>query len=296
MDEIKWDREAFAQQQQRKAAGPGLGTSLGGLILLFITIGVVGGGGYWFLKTRGMAPSLPEINLPAIGGMGGEPSTNERLLAMDLRLAEIEKRLNITPPSSTAKSSTAASGSTRGNQSSARRQPTPSSATPAAPPAAASATTPAPAPVLFPTPAAQAQAAAQHEAWEATTDRLGMAVGELGEQRREIARTQEDLIQLRQQLERTSVPFELWKNGGRYRVGPISLTLQKTDRKNQRYDLTLYFDDRTVQMKDRVLGERVTFYTQSSEEPLELVVSEISADRISGKLAVPGASEDTLSR
>ena len=288
MEEVKWDREAFAQQQHHRPAGPSLGASLGGLILLFITIGVVAGGGYWFLKTRGMAPSLPEFNLPAIGGIGGQSETDERLLAMDLRLAEIEKRLQIAPPKPASKPS---------NQGSIRPPATTASKTASSAASAANPATPTlPAPALFATPGSQNEEVAQREAWEATTDRLGMAVGELGEQRREIARTQDDLIQLRQQLERTAVPFQLWKNQGRYRVGPISLTLQKTDRKNQRYDLTLYFDDRTVQMKDRVLGERVTFYTQSSEEPLELVVSEILADRVSGKLALPASYDDSLSR
>ena len=91
MEEIKWDREAFAKQQ--RVAGPGPGFSLGGILLLFITVGVVAGGGYWYLKTRGMAPNLPEINLPSLGSLnpGG---TNERLETMELRLEQIEKRLN----------------------------------------------------------------------------------------------------------------------------------------------------------------------------------------------------------
>src|SRR3989338_4259723 len=288
MEEIKWDREAFAQQQQHRAAGPGLATSLGGLILLMITIGVVVGGGYWFLKTRGMAPALPQIELPSIGGIG-QPSMNERLAALDLRLAEIEKRLSIPPPKPAAKPSAISSNASRGAQSSS----------PSRPAATSSAT---PATESIPSSSASAPASfegtdiADREGWEAAADRLGMAAGELSEQRRDIARTQDDLIQLRQQMERAAVPFRLWKNRGRYRVGPISLTLQSTDRKNQRYNLLLHFDDRTVQMKDRALGERVEFYIAGEDAPLELVVSEILADRISGNLAVPTSGVNSLSQ
>jgi len=284
MEEIKWDREAFAKQQ--RVAGPGPGFSLGGILLLFITVGVVAGGGYWYLKTRGMAPNLPEINLPSLGSLnpGG---TNERLETMELRLEQIEKRLNITTsntaPKPNAARTTAASSGPRTTDAPLRRATgslpaDPATLKPSVADATASAT------------AAREQVASR-EAWAATTDRLGMAVGELGEQRREIAQTQEDLTQLRLQMQRTYLPFELSKNAGQQRVGPILLDLQSTDRKNQRYNLVLQFDDRSVQMKDRALGERVEFYISGADEPLELVVSEILPDRIVGKLALPASAE-----
>jgi hypothetical protein len=289
-EEVRWDREQFVQQQQQnKRQAKGLGLSIVGLFLFVITMGVLGGGAYWYLKSQGMAasmPSLPEINLPAL--ISSEPSEEEVTLAkLDERLAQIEKRLGITPPGQKPPATAPRPASARSSQTASRTAPAPAAA--AAPPPALTASTV--------QPASNADPNADREAWEATTDRLGMAVGELGEQRRAIAATRETLDAIRQQMERSSISFEVRRNGGRQPVGPIAIDLQSTDTRNQRYSLRLYFDDRTVQMKDRVLGERVSFYIGGLDDPLELVVSEIAPNMVFGKLAVPpsGSTRSTMS-
>jgi len=129
--------------------------------------------------------------------------------------------------------------------------------------------------------------ASTREIWEATTDRLGRAVGELGVQRAEIARTRETLGQFLINFERTVYPFQLSGNSGRMRVGPIWLQLRDTDRKKQRYTLGLFLDDRWVEVKDRTLREPVEFYLSDSVLPLELVVTQIGARQVTGHVAVP---------
>jgi hypothetical protein len=278
MEEVRWDREQFVQQQPRKQ---NWGPSIFGLLLFVITMGVLAGGGYWFLKSRGYAARLPEIKLPAV--IAGPSDTEQKLDQLDLRLAQIEKRLGITP-----------SESQSGGPSTVRRSPTPTHST-----AVARVSPPTATPLTIPPPSVGTTVQAtdessedtmQHEAWEATADRLGMAVGELGEQRREISRTRETVEAIRQQLERSSISFQVRRDGGRQTVGPIAIDLQSTDTRNQRYSLRLYFDDRAVQMKDRALGERVSFYVGGLDEPLELVVSEIAPNMVFGKLAVPPSS------
>jgi len=109
----------------------------------------------------------------------------------------------------------------------------------------------------------------------------------LGSQRREIASTQAALGEIQRSFERTYLPFELRRSFGRQQVGPIWLDLRSVDRKAQRFTMRLFVDDRWVEMKDRVLGERLEFYVRGFSNPLELVISEIRQDQVSGQLGVP---------
>lgn len=125
------------------------------------------------------------------------------------------------------------------------------------------------------------------EEWQATTDRLGNVVGELSTQRDEITRHGETLEQLQAHFQHNSVPFTLRKGADAKRVGPVSLQLENTDRKTQRYTLRLLLDDKVVEVKDRALNEAIQFYGSGGKVLLELVVSQIGKDAVSGRLALP---------
>lgn len=129
--------------------------------------------------------------------------------------------------------------------------------------------------------------ASTREVWEATTDRLGRAVGELGAQRAEIARNRERLGQFLINFERTRYSFQLGGNSGSVRVGPIWLQLRDTNRKKQRYTLGLFLDDRWVEVKDRTLHEPVEFYLSDNTLPLELVITQIGSGQVTGHVSVP---------
>ena len=133
----------------------------------------------------------------------------------------------------------------------------------------------------------QGQVPADAERWKAATDRLGTVVGELGSQRSEISRNREELTLLMDRFQGTDVAFALQKKMGRQRVGPVSLRLERSDPKNQRYAMRLLADDKAVLLKDRALNEAVRFYIQGLTEPLELVVSEIGKNQVAGKLVLP---------
>ena len=135
--------------------------------------------------------------------------------------------------------------------------------------------------------AQQGELSSNREAWEATTNRLGDAVGELGDQRRELADTRATIGQIQRNLERTYLPFDIRKSAGRQRIGPIWMDLRSVDRRAQRYTMRLFFDDRWVEMKDRVLGERLEFFVRGTNTPLDLVISEIGQDQVMGQLGLP---------
>jgi hypothetical protein len=123
--------------------------------------------------------------------------------------------------------------------------------------------------------------------WEATTNRLGDVVGELASQREEITRHSESLEQLSAHFQQNSVPFTLQRGADAQRVGPVSLRLQSTDTKNHRYTMRLLLNDKVIELKDRALNEAIQFYGSSGKVLLELVVSEIGKEAVTGRLAVP---------
>jgi hypothetical protein len=129
--------------------------------------------------------------------------------------------------------------------------------------------------------------AATREEWEATTNRLGNVVGELASQRDQIDRHGETLEQLAAHFHHNSVPFTLQRGGNPQRVGPVSLRLQTTDTKNQRYTIRLFANHKVIELKDRALDEAVQFYGSSGNVLLELVVWEVNRDAVTGRLALP---------
>jgi len=137
------------------------------------------------------------------------------------------------------------------------------------------------------TVAMQSELTANHEAWKATTDRLADVVGVVGEQQNEISATREAVNQLLSQSRRQALSFELQKGTNQMPVGPVSLQLKNVDMKGQRYSVCVYFQEKCIELKDRVLNEVVVFVVAKNGNPLELVATKILRDQIVGYLQVP---------
>jgi hypothetical protein len=130
-------------------------------------------------------------------------------------------------------------------------------------------------------------AIANHEAWQATTDRLADVVGVVGSQQSELSRTREELNQLLAQTRRSAMQFELRRGANREPVGPVSLLLRSSDPKNQRYTVCVYLEDQCIELKNRAVDEVVVFVLSSNSAPLELVATKVLRDQIVGYLEVP---------
>ena len=137
------------------------------------------------------------------------------------------------------------------------------------------------------TAAMKTELAANHEAWQATTDRLADVVGVVGQQQNEISETREAVNQLLSQTKRQSMSFELQRGNSQLPVGPVSLQLKSVDTKGQRYSVCVYFQDRCTELKDRSLNEVVVFVVSKEKGPLELVGTKILRDELVGYLQVP---------
>ena len=130
---------------------------------------------------------------------------------------------------------------------------------------------------------------ANHEAWQATTDRLADVVGVVGSQQSELSRTREDVNKLLAQTRRTAMQFELRRGASREPVGPVSLLLRSSDPKNQRYTVCVYLEDQCVELKNRAVDEVVVFVLSDNSAPLELVATKVLRDQIVGYLEVPSS-------
>jgi DNA repair exonuclease SbcCD ATPase subunit len=139
---------------------------------------------------------------------------------------------------------------------------------------------------------AKSDIAATRKDLEETKARLTTTTGDLGVQSGLIARTREDLEALKRLGERNIYEFNLAKSKTPQRVGPIQMTLQKTDQKRYRYTVTVIADDKSIEKKDRNVSEPVQFYTRASRTPYEVVVMEVGKDRITGYLST---AKDTAS-
>jgi len=122
---------------------------------------------------------------------------------------------------------------------------------------------------------------------EATKSKLTSAVGDLNGQSTLIARNQEELDQLKRSGERNIFELHLTKSKTPTHVGPIQVTLTKTDPKKFKYTLMVVADDKTIEKKDKTADEPIQFYIKGATRPYEIVVFDVTKDKVNGYLSTP---------
>ena len=122
---------------------------------------------------------------------------------------------------------------------------------------------------------------------EATKAKLERAIGDLGLQSGLIARTREDLDELRRKGERNYYEFSLKKGKEKVAVSTVSLQLKKVDQKKGKFTMNVMSDDRTIEKKDKNLLEPVQFYTGKDRMLYELVVYQMTKDTVTGYISTP---------
>ena len=124
---------------------------------------------------------------------------------------------------------------------------------------------------------------------EATKGRLERASGDMGVMSGLIAHNRDDLEELKRRGDRNYYEFKLTKSKAPEKIGPVQVTLNKTDPKKSKYTITVFVDDRSIEKKDRTAGEPVQFYVKGSSRmpPYELVVFDVGKNQITGYLSTP---------
>jgi cell division protein FtsB len=284
---IEYDREMFVPSgQQTTSAGPSV---MG--ILLFV-LGVAGVAALAFIGYRVMTQ----------GGGAVSATDNRALLQVQQHLSQIDDRLdqleqenhrlaaaqslaNSKKPAEVAQNDATSSAPGRmvyRVSPSISQQPRVVVVTPAD-----SANTQKLAALQKDLGAAQDDASANREAWQATTDRLADVAGQIGSQHGEILHSQDQLNQLLAQTARSAVSFEIRRGSSPEQLGPVTVALKSTNEKNQRYTLCVYIQKSCVELKDRTLYEVVQVALSRNAPPLQVIATKIRRDGITGYLEVP---------
>jgi predicted nucleic acid-binding Zn-ribbon protein len=124
---------------------------------------------------------------------------------------------------------------------------------------------------------------------EATKSRLDRANGDMGVMSGLIAHNHDDLEELKRRGDRNYYEFTVTKAKTPQRVGPVQVSLNKTDPKKSKYTMTVLADDKAIEKKDRTAGEPVQFYVKGSARttPYEFVVFDVGKNQITGYLSTP---------
>jgi len=124
---------------------------------------------------------------------------------------------------------------------------------------------------------------------EATKGKLERSLGDMNVMSGLIAHNRDDLEDLRRRGDRNYYEFSLQKSKNAQRVGPVQMSLNKTDPKKAKYTVTVVADDKTIEKKDKTSGEPVQFYVKGSSRmaPYEIVVFDVGKNQITGYLATP---------
>ncbi len=124
---------------------------------------------------------------------------------------------------------------------------------------------------------------------EDTKSKLERATGDMGVMSGLIARNHDDVEELKRKGDRNYYEFTLQKSKNGQRVGPVQITLNKSDQKRSKYTVTVLADDKSIEKKDKTAGEPVQFYVKGTARyaPYELVVFDVSKNQVTGYLSTP---------
>jgi len=121
---------------------------------------------------------------------------------------------------------------------------------------------------------------------QATNQKLERTIGDLGQQSGLIAHNSSELEYLKHKGDRNYYDFTLRK-GAKTPISTVSLELKKVDAKKSRFTLNVIADDKTIEKKDRTVGEPLQFYTGRDHLLYEVVVFSADKNNITGYLSTP---------
>jgi type II secretory pathway component PulJ len=284
---IDYDRQVFVPPAQQPTAAPspaGIFFFLA-IVAAILVLGFIGYKAITQNSSSGSAADLRTLN-----------EMQQRLSAVEERLAQAEKenrrRALVAQPASNAKKEEPLPAQSS-NRSTPARTAYQVSISPRLPQP--------PRVIAVPDPATaqkiagiqqglgtlQNDTTANREAWQATTDKLTDVVGQIGTQRVQILRNQDEVNQLLAHSERTAIPFELLRGSDPQLIGPVHLGLKSTNQRSRRYTLCVYIEQACLELKDKALFEVAEFIVARDQPPLEIIATKVSKDGILGFLEVP---------
>ncbi len=111
-----------------------------------------------------------------------------------------------------------------------------------------------------------------------------------------IARTREELEELKHRGDRNYYEFSLYKGGHPTQLSTVALQLKKADPKKNKFTLNVVADDRVIEKKDRGAAEPLQFYTGRDRQLYEVVIFTVEKNKVTGYLSTPKSPGLTASR
>jgi DNA repair exonuclease SbcCD ATPase subunit len=102
-----------------------------------------------------------------------------------------------------------------------------------------------------------------------------------------IAKTHEELVALSKRGERSYFEFDLTKSKQFQRVGPLTLSLRRTDTKHKNYNLEMVVDDNRLTKKNVNLYEPIWIHTENDSQPVQVVVNRVDKNLVHGYVSAP---------
>ena len=127
-----------------------------------------------------------------------------------------------------------------------------------------------------------------------TNAKLEHAIGDLNGQSHLIARTRDELKELRHRGDRNYYEFALTKGAAPTPVSTVSLQLKKVNPKKNKFTLNVIADDRTIEKKDRGAAEPLQFYTGRDRQLYEVVIFTTEKNEVTGYLSTPKTAAVTV--
>jgi chromosome segregation ATPase len=109
--------------------------------------------------------------------------------------------------------------------------------------------------------------------------------GDLGGTNSLVATNGKEIEDLKKLGQRNIIEFTLKKQKDMSKVGSISLKLDKTDPKKNKFTLNVMADDKLTEKKDRNINEPLQFYV--SKSLYEIVINTVGKDTVTGYLSTP---------
>ncbi len=110
-----------------------------------------------------------------------------------------------------------------------------------------------------------------------------------------IARNHEELVVLEKRGQRDYFEFDVAKSKQFQRIGPLGLSVRRTDAKHSNIDLTLEVNDQEIGKKGVNLYEPILIYESKDAEPVQVIVNKIEKNWAHGYVSAPKYSRADLS-
>jgi hypothetical protein len=102
-----------------------------------------------------------------------------------------------------------------------------------------------------------------------------------------IAKTHEELVALAKRGERSYFEFNLAKSKQFSRVGPIMLSLRRSDAKHKNFDLAMMVDDNELSKKRVNLYEPVWIHREGDPQPVQVIINKVDKNNVQGYVSAP---------